>query len=424
MLINLYGAIVSAIYVLGFPYLKRRYATGFDERRGIYRADKVKKGCIWVHAVSVGEVQAIAPFVSRLRDLIPSDVPVLLSTTTVTGMKMAENLGVKYDLHIYFPWDTGAIVGRALETFEPCVFIAAESEIWPRFITELKRRNIPSFLVNGRISDRSFKRMKRLYSFCGRFIGELLSSFKAIMVKEKIDYERLIDLGVDACKMIITGDCKIDAMIERKISVMSEKSPLLSSVRGFSAPVFLAGSTHPGEDEHVVEAFSIVRRSVPRARLIIVPRHPERAHDVLSLCGGNSVLYSRMEKNAGREWDIIVVDKIGVLFGLYSVAAAAFIGGSLVSKGGQNLMEPALFGVPVCHGPFMDDFRAVADEFDELGISTKINSAAQMADFWLKSVNEPSSVREKSERWFDERGGAAKKSAETVAEFLELRKDA
>ena len=411
-MLTLYKFLTQAAYTLSFPWLKNKYAIGFDERRGVYAKEKRLNNAIWVHAVSVGEVQAALPFISLAKSDPYAQVNVLLSTTTITGAKVAKQWSGRYDAHIYFPWDIERFITRALDSLKPRAFISVETEIWPLMLNVLKQRGIPSFLINGRISDKSFKRMSSIPSFW----RDVFSCFENIMVRDEQDAYRLNKLGVSLGKISVTGDCKIDAMLERK-----DKCGALQEIN-HSKPIFIAGSTHPGEEEIVFEAFKILREKISGVKLIIVPRHPERAAEVGALASqiGKAVYYSEFDNNefisGASDWEILTVDKIGALFCLYSIARSAFIGGSLVPKGGQNIMEPALFGIPLCHGRYMSDFSHVSDQFVTLGISKIVETAEEIADFWLLSMDENYKNKTKflSENWFSDHGGAAAKNWDIV----------
>ena len=421
-MLNFYNYLTSTAYALSYPWLKKKYAIGFDERRGIYTKEKCLDNAIWIHAVSVGEVQAASPFISEAKktksDHFTADngINILLSTTTSTGAKSAEQLNVECDAHIYYPWDVKRFVIRSLDCLKPRAFISVETEIWPLMLEQLKQRGVPAFLINGRISDKSFKRMSSIPSFW----KPVFSCFDHIMVRDEQDLYRLKILGISPEKISVTGDCKIDAMLERKAqcgSMQAAKS---------SAPIFIAGSTHRGEDEIVIEAFKILKGKVPAAKLIIVPRHPERAGEVgiLSSQVGKTVYYSDFKNYEflGDEsaFDFLIVDRIGALFCLYSVAECAFIGGSLVPKGGQNIMEPVLFGIPLCHGQYMSDFHHVSEKFRALGISKVVNTAEEIADFWLMGmdVNFKNEAARLSGSWFAEHAGAAAKCWEIIRQWL------
>jgi len=416
LLIHLYRIIVSILYVISYPYLAKKYSQGLNERRGIYPKDLGKnlKGAkpLWVHSVSVGEVQSAMPFINEVTGA-GFQGQVVLSTTTTTGRKMAERLLPSTEVrHFYYPWDIPWIVKRAVDSIEPCAYVVMETEIWPNLIYEMHKRGIPVFLVNGRFSDRSFEKRK------GRsgFWCELFSLFTLIMVREESDLNRFQALGVPENKVVVTGDCKVDALINRAGSTDLSR---IRSILGDTSPVFMAGSTHNGEEIIVLEAFSILRKTERTARLILAPRHPERAHQVreTALKYGKVAL---MSQDKGDHWDILVVDSIGYLFEIYGAADGAFVGGSLVPKGGQNILEPALFGIPVAHGPHMEDFRETSEKLGRLGIASIVNTPRELAGEWQKALD-PSRkkiVKDLSREFFREVSGASKLSWDLVKRYI------
>jgi len=361
----------------------------------------------------VGEVQSAWPLLKILAQEGADPEGILLSTTTTTGREMAYRVaGGLFHEHLYYPWDIPWIIRRALDTVRPRAFAVIETEIWPLMLDELRERGIPAILVNGRFSEKTAGHIRSHLSFWRR----VYRSFSLLLVRSEADRALLLDIGLEERKVQITGDCKIDAILLRK-----EEADLgwaRSIVSG--GPVFLAGSTHPGEEEIVLEAFRLLKAKVPEARLIIVPRHPERSAWVLGIAGkaGPSALLTEVER-AGAEktpWDILVADRIGVLFDLYGVVDGAFVGGSLVDRGGQNIMEPAVFGIPLSHGPFMRDFREASERLGERGVSTVVRCAGEMAGHWLKCLDPDTkkAAREGAGLFFSVSSGAAKASVEAI----------
>ena len=397
--------------------MAKKYAGGLDERRALYpeeKAGRFPENPLWVHAVSVGEVQSAWPLLDLLARENPAE-SVLLSTTTATGRETAFHLADGlFGEHIYYPWDVPRIARRSLDRIRPKGYIVMETEIWPAMLLELKKRSIPAFLANGRFSERTARNVRKRPAFWRQVYG----LFSLLMVRSAADRDVLADLGVPGKKIRVTGDCKVDALLLRK------QATDLSRVRriaGGKAPVFVAGSTHRGEEEIVLRAFRIVRERVGGARLILVPRHPERSREVLDLASGTAgaTLLSAVEQreSAGSEpWEILVADKIGVLFDLYGVSDGAFIGGSLVDKGGQNIMEPAAFGIPFSHGPFMRDFVEAAGELGKLGAATLVRTDAEMAAHWERCLekNEREKARLASGAYFQAVGGAAKTTLDEI----------
>lgn len=403
--------LISAVFAVIQPKLLSKYNEGNDERRGRYNEEKLRQLSgerpFWIHAVSVGEVQAAVPLIQAARDG-GFHGPIVLSTTTETGKAMAVRLGEgKFDLHIYYPWDTNKFVKSALDRINPCAFVAIETELWPNMLWELRERNIPSFLVNGRISDRMYKTfhspVKR------KIVRVMFGLLSGIYLRGDEDKNRLLELGgVAESKISVSGDCKIDALLARR-NKSKGAGDIFSAISG--GPLFIAGSTHSGEEQAALDAYYIVRKEEPRARLIIAPRHPERAEQVKSLIPQEIKSGLSSEGSSGLE--ILIIDKIGVLFDLYASVSAAFVGGSLVEKGGQNILEPAVWGVPVQHGPYIDDFADAAREFAAMGLAKVVNNAEDLARAWLEIARENSGKEkyaELSQAYFQKRAGASRRA--------------
>jgi len=328
--------------------------------------------------VSVGEVQSALPLVSAMRAGSYSG-PVLLSTITATGRTMAlQELDGLIDAHVYYPWDVPRVVKRALDHLSPRIYTVMETEIWPNLLMELEKRNIPAYMVNARFSETSFNRAIRRRAFWSRILG----TFRGIFARSREDESRILEMGVDPARLFRVGDSKVDALVERRKNV--DRSAL-DPVMGGEGPIFIAGSTHPGEEEAVLEAFTFVKRVLPDSRLVMAPRHPERAGEVMGLAANHGEACFLSKWSPG--WTILVVDRIGILFDLYGRSTAAFVGGSFVPKGGQNLLEPLAWGVPVFHGPHMEDFQDLSDRAAQSGLTKRVEDPEELADAWIASVS-------------------------------------
>lgn len=371
---------------------------------------------MWVHAVSVGEVQAAVPFIKAARE-DGWEGPFVISTTTQTGKAMAERLGKDlYDFHIYYPWDKNLFVRRALDALNPAAFAAAETELWPNMLSECRDRGIPAFLINGRISDRTWARVQgglRLPLARGAY-----SLFASLFLRDEEDRERLTRIGVEEKKLFVMGDGKVDALLARRNEAARDK--LAEELGEPQRPIFIAGSTHTGEDEKVLAAFAILRGRHPEARLVIAPRHPERAAAVASLVPAEyrTAMFSGL--TAG--WDVLIIDRIGVLFDLYGTARAAFVGGSFADKGGQNILEPFSWGVPVQYGPHMEDFAQASRAFLAMGAASQVADEEGLARAWLAVADEGEGGREKwlalSREYFDKSRGASARTWKIIKKYL------
>ncbi|MBQ7578513.1 MAG: 3-deoxy-D-manno-octulosonic acid transferase [Synergistaceae bacterium] len=406
----LYRSLVSTFFNLGgLQILKRKYKGDISERLG--QVENISQKPIWVHAVSVGEVQSASSLIRRIKNKNPR--PCIISTVTATGRETAQNLlSDIVDKIIYSPFDAKKFVSRAIENINPCAYITMETELWPEMLYQLKARNIPAFLANGRLSEKSFARLRRTKYFW----QGVLECLNKLMVRFDDDKRKFLELGVPEEKIIVTGDCKVDALLDRRKSADPEKWRWLK--KSSDSPLFTAGSTHQGEDDVVIAAFRSLRKKFPDARLAIVPRHPERAlmtvASVLPYSDLKAELLSRIERE-NNNYDVIVVDRIGVLFDLYAASDSVFVGGSLVNKGGQNPFEPALFGLPAIHGPSMSDFPDT-ERMDSMGAAFCVHNDLELARTWEESIN-PENVKQALKNcadYFKTLGGAADKTWQQI----------
>jgi 3-deoxy-D-manno-octulosonic-acid transferase len=335
--------------------------------------------------------------------------PLLLSTITATGKAMAlQELETQIDAHIYYPWDVPGVVRRALDSLCPRIYAVMETEIWPNLLLEIKKREIPAYLVNARVSERTFRRALKNRAFW----SEILGTFRAIFARSPADEARILEMGADPALVFRVGDSKVDALFERRRN--TDRSSLDPLMKG-RGPVLIAGSTHPGEEEAVLAAFADVKKALPESRLILAPRHPERAEAVLGLVREpeGACLLSKWVPG----WTILVVDRIGVLFDLYARSDAAFIGGSLVPKGGQNLLEPLAWGLPVLHGPHMEDFQDLASQAEKRGLTWTVETPGQLAAAWIESIFDGKAREEFARRcsvFLESLGGASAKAWEKI----------
>lgn len=379
---------------------------------GYYPDFGLNEGPLWVHAVSVGEVQAAWPLIRQAKSGGWLE-PVLLSTTTRTGRKMAEDLaGSDADRMAYYPWDAPWVVRRAMDSVKPSAFITVETEVWPNFIFELEKRKIPAFIANGRFSERSFRKALKNREFW----RGVMSVFRLVIVRGEDDASRLLELGLDPSRIVADGDCKVDALLLRreKISLDSVRK----SVHSGDVPILLAGSTHPGEESVVLDAFREVRERVPGVKLILAPRHPERAPEV-GLMAEAFGRVRRFSKPEG-DWDILVVDEVGDLFGLYGIASSSFVGGSLIPKGGQNILEPAAWGTSIRHGPHMEDFAPHAEELAKLGAVT-VTNASELANIWIRDLSDKNNPGMPGRTYVEGLGGSSALSWERIRRILNGR---
>jgi len=320
---------------------------------------------IWIHAVSVGEAMAIRGLLDELRVIYP-DKRFVISTVTATGNKIGRSICRQTDFVTYLPLDFSFITGYIMDKIKPSLFIIAETEIWPNLISSLYRKNIPSVVVNGRISDRSFAGYRAIKFL----LRPILNKINLFCVQTRRDAQRLISLGVSGAKIKITGNMKFDHQDYggKKTANDIDKYRILLGLSK-ADKLWVAGSTHPGEEEVVLSVYRELLNEFADLRLLIAPRHPARSQDIIKLskrfrftCLKVSLLNSPTHKFTDPR-SVFILDTVGELINFYAVADIVFVGGSLVKVGGHNILEPASFGKPVLFGPYMFNFRDIADLF-------------------------------------------------------------
>lgn len=326
-------------------------------------------GSVWLHAVSVGEVAAAKAVEPGLRELFPA-LPLVLSTTTETGQEAARKSIPGAQAHVYFPLDLSWIVGGFLRAYNPRAVAIMETELWPNFITLAAARGAKVFLLNAKISDRSFPR----YRAARGVLGRVFQSIAGVCAQTETDAKRFIELGVDAARVRACGNCKFDLSIS---PLAPEERAAMRAELGIGAEreVVVAGSTHEGEEALILGAFAEVLKSRPEACLVIAPRHPERFGAVAQLARDRGFRSRRAGEPAGEgeaNPQIVILDKMGVLARAYGIAQAAIVAGSFCPVGGHNLLEAAAHAVPVIYGPDMHSQREMAQAFAAAGAGTQV----------------------------------------------------
>jgi 3-deoxy-D-manno-octulosonic-acid transferase len=371
---------------------------------------------IWVHAVSVGEVTAAAPIVASLRDYYPGAC-IVLSTGTETGQEMARRIVPGATAFIYYPLDIPRVVRKVLRRVKPDIFVPTETELWPNFIRICKERGVKIVMVNGRISPRSFKR----YAMTRFFWKQVLEAIDEIGVISEVDRERMKILGMPPSRVHVLGNAKYDSLAAKASPGLREEM-LRRLNMNEEDRVFVAGSTHDGEERIVLDIYERLLEVYPDIKLVIIPRHIERGQTVLAMVRErgyqDSIAMTEIEGGRQRVGErVIIVDVIGELFKVYSLATVVFCGGSLVPKGGQNILEPAAWGKVVFYGPFMDDFRDERDFLEKSGAAITVKSGEELLDRILKILSDPEDLRkrgEKGRRAVAENMGAAERYAEMI----------
>jgi 3-deoxy-D-manno-octulosonic-acid transferase len=391
----LYSVLTAVVFVVASPYFlyqalrHNKYVGSITQRLGYLPVSFNLDGdeSIWVHAVSVGEVLSARPLISELRASYPK-LRLFLSTTTLTGQQLARRSVPDVDAVFYFPFDWTITARRTLNVVRPRLFVMTETEIWPNLLRECKRGGVRTLMVNGRISYRSFPR----YRLVRPFMKRVLAHIDRFCVQGEETSRRLIELGADPARIIVTGSLKFDSL---------ESSPTLGRgrervLRFFrvppARPVIIAGSTLKGEEEPVIRAFNRVRASGVNALLVIAARHPERFDEVERLCrheGLTVVRRTELPIDAEPRADAVVLDTIGELAQLYQIATVVFVGGSLVPAGGHNILEPALYGKPVVFGPHMQNFGEIVETFLTNGAAIQVRTAGELEETMLSLISDP-----------------------------------
>ena len=364
----LYNALFAIAYLVMVPSfllrMKRRggYRARFADRFGRYPPETAASlsaldSPIWIHAVSVGEVQVAGQLMRAMREQNP-DVRFVFSTTSSTGWKTAEREVMSDDVLIYNPLDFGGCVKRALDAVKPRAVILTETEIWPNFIRALKKRGVPIYLVNARISDRSAPRYKALRWF----FGEVFRCFTKIYAQSDLDAKRLTDAGADPATVQVTGSFKFDVAHRNEA-----KERELRAWIG-EGEILLGGSTWPGEDVVMLNAYRKIRETHLGVKLVIAPRHFEKADAVEANIRAAGFDCVRRSKMAGQHVAapphnaVYLADTTGELMGLFGISTVAFVGKSLCEHGSQNMIEPCLCGVATVVGPYTENFRPVMSD--------------------------------------------------------------
>ena len=381
------------------------------------------EGAIWIHAVSVGEVLAVVPLAQELKRRHP-ERKLFISTTTDTGQRLArERMGFA-DGIFYFPLDWGAAIRPAFRALRPGLVIIVETEIWPNFLREARRRNVPVIFVNARISERSFRRTRQFARILGGFFTRVLGDASLFLAQSEADAARLRELGAPLERIEVAGNLKYDGQAPVRGAFGDWLAEQAAAQERW--PIAVAGSVVADEEEAVLAGFDIAQRQWRRGLLILAPRKPERFDAAGALArerGWKIVKRSTLDTNVplAEDADVILLDSIGELAGLYSLADAVFVGGSLVSAGGHNILEPAWFGRPPVFGPSMENFRDMAQEFRSEGAGLQVRSGEQLGKAWVNLIHDTAGrerMGRKAKELAERNRGATARSLERIEAVL------
>jgi len=418
---RLYSATIALLALLYLPvFLLRKvwragYPLALRDRLGFVPVAPGPER-FWVHAVSVGEVMAAVPLVHALRQRWPA-VEVVVSTVTGTGAQVARARLPEAAVAFTFPVDLAGATRRAVRRVRPRCFIALDTELWPNLLRALAQAGIPAVLVNGRISDRSFGRYRRVRGLFRR----VLENVALFAMQSEEDARRIIALGARPERVVVTGNLKMEApegqegadRLWRRLLHLGE------------ARVWIAGSTHRGEEGPILDAFVTLRDGREPLCLILAPRHPERVDEVAGLARARGLrAVRRSQIGSGSAGDLILLDTVGELATLYAVADVIFVGGSLVPAGGHNVIEPALHAKPIVFGPHMANFREAAALLTRAGGAVQLRDVADLAPTLRRLLGDAAARRALGgAAWTAVRAhqGACRRTVEAVEALLDRR---
>jgi 3-deoxy-D-manno-octulosonic-acid transferase len=393
----LYSLAILVFAVLASPWFLyqairyQKYIGSLTQRLGVLPVSFNLDGdeSIWIHAVSVGEALVARSLLPALREQYPG-LKIFVSTTTLTGQQIARTRLPNVDAVFYFPFDLQPFVGRTLRIVNPRLFIMLETEIWPNLLRACRKSGVKTMLVNGRISSRSYPRYKMARSF----FKSVLADVDKFCMQSDESARRIIDIGAEPSRVTVTGSLKFES-VEPPASVSAGRGEgrVLRYFRlSPNRLVFIAASTLKGEEGPVLQAFAAVRRLHPTALLVIAPRKPERFGEAESLAraeGYRVVRRSELKVDAEPSEDVVILDTVGELAQLFQVATVVFVGGSLVDKGGHNILEPAVHGKPIVFGPHMQNFQEIAESFIASHASIQLAAVEQLSEVFVRLAGDP-----------------------------------
>ncbi len=425
LLYNL-AAILVVIIIIPVFAIRSIREKGFVERikqsLGIFpdgALDPVaKKNCIWVHAASVGEIVATSPLIKEFRKEFPKS-PILVSVVTTSGYEMANRIIKDADSIIYFPLDLPFVAASVLRRIHPRIFLNVETELWPNFFMTARQMHIPVMMVNGRISEKSVRRYKYMFSI----LTDMIGTVKFFAMQSQIDANYIKQLGAPENLVTVTGNTKFD---QTYTDVTPEEREKILNDMGLkdAEGIFLAGSTHRGEEDYVLQAFKAVRETHKNARLVIAPRELLRTREVISICsraGFKVGTRTELQKRPPAGEDVIVLDTIGELGQIYSIGDVIYVGGSLVTHGGHNILEPAAHGKAIIVGHHMENFKDTHALFTNRNACITVNSPEELVEQTKKLFDDAKRRKQLEDETLKivlENRGAARKSAVLLRKVL------
>ena len=429
---NFYGDVIlriiySFLFYLLMPFiLLRLWWRGFKnpivrkrikERLGIFDCPKNFQHGIWIHSVSVGETITAIPLVRALFDLYP-DTPIVITTMTATGSERVKAAIGEKAFHVFVPYDAPYFVKRFFKNVKPKLTIIMETEIWPNIIFYSKKFHVPVILANARLSEKSLHQ----YLKVKKFIRGVLKNIAVIAAQteiDKINFQKLLANDYDN-KIILTGSLKFDMPLSPSVQ---EAGNLLRHKLGENRKIFIAASTHEGEEVQILSALKKIKKEVANVLLILVPRHPERFKEVYTLCKKQNfkIITRSSKQNCTANTDIFFADSMGELLTFYAASDVAFVGGSLVKHGGHNFLEPAIFKLPIISGRHVFNFKHMVDMFVAANAITIVNNSEELAKMSVKFFLDDDLCFESGIKAYNfvlQNRGALEKHLQIIAQFL------
>ncbi len=415
--------IYTALLTLLIPFMLLRllwrsrkeaaYRQRWKERFGW--SSQLPHNPIWIHAVSVGEVQATETLVKQLLEAYPNK-PILITTTTPTGAARVEKLFAGRVTHRYIPFDLPWLISPFLNRLQPAILIIIETEIWPNLLATCRQHNIPTLLANARLSSRSAKGYQQFASLT----AEALNNLSMIAAQSAETARRFTNLGASPARVEEIGSIKFDTQFP---PLLYQQANTLRQTFGNNRPIWIAASTHEGEEEQLLAAHKQVRELIPDALLILVPRHPERFEAVAKLISETGFNFIRRteQKSSNSHAEVFLGDTMGELPLLFATADLAFIGGSLIQRGGHNLLEPAALGLPIAFGPHMFNFEEISQLFLKKQAAYKVESVDQLTTLvteWLQKAELRKEIGERGLALIEENRGALQKLRQIIDRLL------
>ena len=412
--------VVISPWILWLVIGRRRSPGSLRERLGGWSISLPVRERIWVHAVSVGELRAVLPVLDQLRELRPGS-EIVISTTTVSARDLARRS--RPDLLVrLLPLDLGPCVRQVLSRLRPTLLVLVELELWPNLLLECHMAGVPVMVVNGRISDKGWRQMKRL-----RWLfGPMFRSLTEVLVRDEENFDRFVDMGVHRERTTCPGNLKFDIEVSDDGGAARERLD-----RAWGQPPgtvrWMGGCTHPGEEEILLDLHrQLLEEGLARC-LVLAPRHGERAGEVLRLASGRGFRAVYLAGARDESPEVVVVDQVGVLDELYRASTLVFVGGSLVPHGGQNVLEAVAAGAVTFCGPHHENFREVVEALKEAGAIEVIEDSRQLAGGVREWIGDPLRCSERGElgrRTIIALGGASERSAERIAALSSSQRDA